>query len=112
MMLGYYDHAIVVAASVCVCVYARKYLGHNYWDSLNPIFNCGSTIESTKHYLLHCLNFKNERKTFLQNVRIINPNLLAMNEDELTHFLLCGNNTLTDNTNTFLLSSIIEYITF
>ena len=42
---------------------------HNFRDSLNPICNCGSGIESTKHYLLHCSNFKNERQTLLQNVR-------------------------------------------
>ena len=34
-----------------------------------------------------------------------------MNEDALTHLLLYGDNTLTDNTNTFLLNSVIEYIT-
>ena len=50
-----------------------------------PICNCGNAIESTKHYLLHCSNFKNERQSLLQNVRIFNPNLLSMNEDALTH---------------------------
>ena len=84
---------------------------HNFRDSLNPICNCGNAIESTKHYLLHCSNFKNERQTLLQNVRTVNPNLLSMNEDALTHLLLYGDNTLTDNTNTFLLNSVIEYIT-
>ena len=58
---------------------------HNFRDSLNPICNCGSAIESTKHYLLHCSNFKSERQTLLQNVRIVNPNFLSMNEDALTH---------------------------
>ena len=34
-----------------------------------------------------------------------------MNEDALTHLLFYVDNTLTDNTNTFLLNSLIEYIT-
>ena len=51
----------------------------------------------------------NERS--LQNVRTDNPNPLSKNEDALTHLLLYGDNTLTDNTNTFLLNSVIEYIT-
>ena len=34
-----------------------------------------------------------------------------MKEDALTHLLLYGNNTLADVTNTFLLNSVIEYIT-
>ena len=34
-----------------------------------------------------------------------------MNQDVLTHLLLHGDNTLTDSTITFLLNSVIEYIT-
>ena len=34
-----------------------------------------------------------------------------MNGDALAHLLLQGDNTLTDNANTFLLISAIEYIT-
>ena len=79
---------------------------HNFRNSLNPICSCGNAIESTKHYILHCSNFKNERKTVLQNVRIVNPNLLSMNKDAIYR-----DNTLTHNTNTFLLNSLIEYIT-
>ena len=84
---------------------------HNFRNSLNPICNCSNSTESTNHYLLYCSNFKNERQTLLQNVRNVNPSLLSMNEDALTHLSLYGDNTLTDNTNTFLLNSVIEYIT-
>ena len=84
---------------------------HNFRDSLKPICNCSNSIESTKHYLLNCSNFKNERQTLLQNIRNVDPNLLAMNEDTLTHLSLYGDNTLMDNTNTFLLNYVIEYIT-
>ena len=79
---------------------------HNFRDSLNPICNRSNAIESTKHYLLHCSNFKNERQSLLQNVRIVNPNLLPMNEDALTHLQLYGGNILKDNT--FLLNSVIK----
>ena len=76
----------------------RKHkLHHDFRDSLNPICKCGNAIKSTKHHLLHCLNCKNERQSLLQNVTIANLNLLS--------------NTLTDNVNTFLLISAIEYIT-
>ena len=84
---------------------------HNFRDSLNPICNCGSAIESTKHYLLQRLNSKNEKQTLLQNVRNVNLNLLSINKDVLTQLLLFGDNTLTDKRNTFLLNSVIEYIT-
>ena len=83
----------------------------NFRDSLNPICNYGNAIESVEHYLLHCSNFKNGRHSLLKNVGNINPNFLSINEDALTDLLLHGNNTLTDNTNTFLLNPVIEYIT-
>ena len=84
---------------------------HYFLYSLNPICSCGSAIESTKHYLLHCSNLKNEKQTLLQNVINVNPNLLSMNQDALFQLLLSGNSTLTDNTGTFLLNPVIEYIT-
>ena len=62
---------------------------HNFWDSLNLVCNCGSAMN---HYLLNCSNFKNERQSLLQNVIIVNPNLLSINEDALTHLLLYGDN--------------------
>ena len=34
---------------------------HDFRYSLSPICNCGNAIESIKHYLLHCSNFRNER---------------------------------------------------
>ena len=85
---------------------------HTFWDSLNLLCNCDNATESTKHYLLHCPNFKNERPSFLQNVKIVNANLLSMNESMWTHLLLYGSNNLTDNTNTSLLNSVTEYITW
>ena len=57
---------------------------HNF---LNPICNCSNVIELTKQYLLHCSNSKNEKQSLLQNVGIVNPNVLSMNEDALTHLL-------------------------
>ena len=85
---------------------------HTFWDSLNLLCNCDNATESTKHYLLHCPNFKNERPSFLQNVKIVNANLLSMNENMWTHLLLYGSNNLTDSTNTSLLNSVTEYITW
>ena len=83
---------------------------YNFWDSLNQICNCGNSIESTKHYLLHCSNFKNEKQTLLQNVTTTKHDLLSMNKDVLTLLLLLyGNNTLTDSTNTFSSNSVVCY---
>ena len=50
---------------------------HKFQDSLNPIYNCSNDIETTKDYLLHCLNFSDERQSLLQNISIVNPNILS-----------------------------------
>ena len=63
---------------------------HNFRNSLSPICNCRNAIESTKHCLFHCSNSKNERQFLPQNIRIVNQNLLSINEDALTDLLLTG----------------------
>ena len=44
-------------------------------------------------------------------LEMLTLNLLSMNEDALAHLLIYGDNTLTDNTNTFFLNSVIECTT-
>ena len=46
-----------------------------------------------------------------QNVGIISSNFISINKDALTHLLVYDDNILKDSTNTFVLNSIIEYIT-
>ena len=37
---------------------------HNFEDCLNPICSCGQEIETTSHFLAHCLNYRCARKFF------------------------------------------------
>ena len=74
--------------------------------------NRGNTTENITHYLLHCSNLKRERPSVQQNVRIIDSDLLFMNEETLTFLLLYDDNSLTDSTNTILLNSVIENVTW
>ena len=74
--------------------------------------NRGNTTETITHYLFHCSNLKHERQSVQQNVRIIDSDLLFMNEETLTFLLLYDDNSLTDSTNTILLNSVIENVTW
>ena len=74
--------------------------------------NRGNTTETITHHLLHCSNLKHERQSVQQNVRIIDSDLLFMNEETLTFLLLYDDNSLTDSTNTILLNSVIENVTW
>lgn len=77
---------------------------HNFWNSLNPIWDCGNTSESNKHYLLHCSNFRYDRYSPLQNIRIINFNLLYIKENVSNHLLTYGDSGLTDSANNSFLN--------
>ena len=63
---------------------------HSFQDTLNPICNCGEDIETTSHYLLHCPDYLHERKTLLNTVSCIVPNIFDFNNDQLTEILLHG----------------------
>ena len=44
---------------------------HSFQDCLNLICFCGNDIETSTHYLLHCLTYTNERMALLDKVRSI-----------------------------------------
>ena len=48
---------------------------HSFQDTLNPICNCDEDIETTSRYLLHCLDYLEGRKTLLNTVSCIVPNI-------------------------------------
>ena len=60
---------------------------HNFLDCLNPICCCGSDIETTVHYLLHCPIFSEERSIFLNNIRSIDENVLSGSDSRISETL-------------------------
>ena len=46
----------------------------SFHDTLNPICNRGDDIETTIHYLFHCPNYLDERRTLIDNVQNIGEN--------------------------------------
>ena len=53
---------------------------HSFQDSLNPLCNCGSDIESTAHFLLHCPMYITERHSLLSTIKNTDNNLLHLCE--------------------------------
>ena len=64
---------------------------HNFQDSLNPVCNCGTDVETTTHYLLHCRLFSDERLILINNIRNSNNNILNLNDSRFTEVLLFVN---------------------
>ena len=70
---------------------------HNFQDCLNPICSCGQEIETTSHFLLHCLNYRCARKTFFEKINLIDSNILQQSDLSTTKDLLCGSEKLKDD---------------
>ena len=87
----------------------RKYkFKHSFQDTINAICNCGKDIETTSHYLLHCSDYLHERKTLLNTVSCIVPNIF--NNDQLTKIFLYGVENLDNINNTRILDATINYL--
>ena len=83
---------------------------HNFQDTLNPICSCGDGIETTIHYLLHCPNYLDERRTLLDNLQSIRENIHDKNDSQISELLLFGISSNNDASNTCILNATSQFI--
>ena len=83
---------------------------YSFQDLLNPICNCGTDVETTTHYLLHCPLFSDERLILINNIRNIDNNILNLNDSRFSEVLLLVNFSFNNTKNTSILNTTIEYI--
>ena len=89
---------------------ANRKFRHNFQDCLNPICSCGQGIETTSHFLLHCLNYRCARKTYFLKIYLPDSNILQQSDLSITNDLLFGSEKLKDDKNNALLMATIEFI--
>ena len=85
---------------------------HNFIDTPNDTCDCTHNSETTQHYLLHCINYINQRRDLFHT---LNPlfeanNLRYLDDKVLLNLLLYGNKSLDIPTNQLILISTIQYI--
>ena len=83
---------------------------HNFQYCLNPICSCGQEVETTSHFLLHCLNYRCARKTFFEKNNLVDPNILQQSDLSITKDLLFGSEKLKDDKSNALLTPMIVFI--
>ena len=103
-----------------ICLITRLRLGlshlrehkfeHGFQDTLNPLCSCGNDVESTEHFLLHCPQFVNERRTLLSTLGNFNCSLLENTSKVLTQILLFGNTSLSPSDNSKIPRATIDFI--
>ena len=82
---------------------------HNFQDTLNPICSCGDDIETTIHYLLHCPDYLDERRTLLDNLQSTGENIHDKNDSQISELLLFGASSNNDASNTCILIATIQF---
>ena len=83
---------------------------YNFQNCLNPLCSCGSCIESTSHFLLHCPIFHDKRHTLLSTLNNIDSKILESDDSYLTQTLLFGSISFDSETNKLVLNATIDYI--
>ena len=82
---------------------------HGFQDALNPLCSCGNDVGSTEHFLFHCPQFVNERRTLLSTLGNFNHSLLENTSNLLTQTLLLGNMSLSPSVNTKILIATTDF---
>ena len=72
--------------------------------------SCGSDVETTKHFFLHCANFNSQRQTLFDKITMLDENILTENEESIVNTLLFGKPNSENSVNKAILKASIEYI--
>ena len=88
----------------------REYKFKNSFQDtvFNPKSIWVEDIETSSHYLLHCPQYLQESITLFNAVRHIDPNILDLNNAQLTEILLYGKEDLDNMNNTSTLAATIK----
>ena len=79
-------------------------------NCVSPMCYCGQDIETTTHFLLHCLNHHCATKTLFDKINEVSGTILRQSDSTTAKILLFGDNKLDFETNKVLLMSTIEFI--
>ena len=83
---------------------------HGFRDTLNPICECNSEVETTSHYLLRCHLFSTQRSKLLDNINQLDNTILTLSDKEITDILLFGSPTFSFFTNNNVLAVTIDFL--
>ena len=89
---------------------AKHKFRHNFQDLLNPICSCGQDIETTNHFLLHCLNYRCASQKFFEKMKIIDSKILQQNNLSISKDFLFSSEKLKDDKSNASLTSTTEFI--
>ena len=83
----------------------------NFRDTPTDTCTCSSNSETSQHYLLHCVNFSNERETLMRSITpILNTKgLSSLNDCAKVKLLLYGDDSLSRDVNSIILKATLQF---
>ena len=101
---------LITRLKLCLSHLREHKFRHNFQDTLSSICSCRDDIETTIHYLLHCPNYLNERRTLLDNLQSIGKNIHNKNVSQISEMLLFSVSSNNNASNTCILNATIQGI--
>ena len=83
---------------------------HVFQNTLNPLCSCRNDVESTEHFLLHCPQIANERRTLLSTLGNFNYSLLENTSNFLMQTLLFENMSLSPSNKSRILDATVDFV--
>ena len=74
------------------------------------MFACGTEIETTEHFLLHCQFYSTQRLELLEKLEKVEPNFLSLSAKNQVLVLLYGSRTIFENLNQEIFKNVIFYL--
>ena len=89
----------------------RLQLGHGFSDTINPMFPCGTEVETTEHFLLRCQFYSTQRLELFEYIEKVEPNFLSLSAKNQVLILLHGSRTNhSENLNQAILKNVISFL--
>ena len=101
---------LITRLTLCLSHLREQKFKHSFQDTLNLLCSCANDVESTEHFLLHCPQLFNERRTLLSTLGNFDYSFLANISNVLTQTSFFRNTSLNPNNNSKILNATIDFI--
>jgi hypothetical protein len=88
----------------------REHRYRHHFNCLSPTCSCGSDVESTRHFLLHCNKYANQRHKFFSQLDSLVPGITSLDPSRLYDILLYSSKDYDDVISCNIVTSTIAFI--
>jgi len=88
----------------------REHRYRHHFNCLSPICSCGGEDESTRHFLLNCNKYANQRQIFFSQLNSLVPGITSLDPSLFLDILLYGSKDHGDVISCGIVTSTISFI--